>query len=151
MAFSYEGDRINLESVQRVEMIALPSHAVSGYEGEAGFWVEVRDDSERVLHRRVLHEPVRHTLEAYPEGDDDQFTRVVAKDLRGSFDVVVPDVPGASAVSVFGSFPEPAPPDESERDAAARITAGRGRPAQEIARFSIPHENPRDDSREGGE
>ncbi len=139
--FSYEGDRVSLESAQRVEMLALPSHPVVGYQGDSGFWVELRDDADRVVHRRVLHEPVQHSLEAYPQGDDDQFTRAVAPDPRGSFDVVVPDMAGAQVVSVFASLPEPAPPGEGEAAAVARVRSGRVRPAQEIARFPIPGED----------
>ncbi|MBO3750431.1 hypothetical protein J5X84_30490 [Streptosporangiaceae bacterium NEAU-GS5] len=141
LVFSYEGDQVSLESAQRVEMLPLPSHAVSGYDGEAGFWVEVRDGADRVLHRRVLHEPMPHSVEVFPESADDQFTQAPVAEPRGSFDVIVPDIPGAQVVGVFASLPEPAPPAESAVDAAARVSAGRIRPAREIARFPLPAED----------
>ena len=141
LVFSYEGSQISLESTRRVEMIPLPTHSLSGYEGESGFWIEVHGRADQALYRRVLHDPVRSSREVYPEQAGDQFARVTASAPRGSFDAVVPDLPDAQAVAVFASLPEPPPPGESEEAAAARVRSGRTRPARQVARFPLPRQD----------
>ena len=42
LTFTYEGDEVCLVSRQPVEMIAPPTDRLSRYEGEQGFWIEVR-------------------------------------------------------------------------------------------------------------
>jgi hypothetical protein len=143
LTFSYAAGQFRLDSLRRVAMRALPSHDVAGYENHSGFWVEVRDRTGRVLHRRVLHEPVRFDAEVYPAEAGTEFTRVPLAEAKGSFDVVVPDLPGAQVVTLYGSLPVPGSPDEDERARATRIDAARRGPAREVARFSIAPEEGR--------
>jgi hypothetical protein len=136
--FSYSEGDVRLDSLERVAMRPLPSHDLDSFEGRSGFWVELRDAQDRVVHRRVLHDPLRHEVEVFPEGGVGEFTRVPVARPAGTFDVVVPDLPGARELTLHASLPDPAPATETEADRAARISAGRGRPAQVIARIPIP-------------
>jgi hypothetical protein len=137
LTFSYRGAQVDLQSSRRVEMLARPSHPVGGHEQQAGFWVELRDPQDRVVYRQVLHEPVRYEHEAYPERPGELFTRTVSEP-QGSFDVLVPDVPGANAVAVYGSLPEAGPANESLTARQARIASARHAPARLLGRFGLP-------------
>lgn len=138
MTFSFSGREIRLESIQRIAMRALPSHEAAGFEDRSGFWVELHDAQDRVLYRRVEHNPMAHEIEVYPDEQTREFTRIPLADPAGTFDIVVPDLPDAREFTLYASLPEPAPESETEIDRAARINAGRGRPAQLVARFPIP-------------
>lgn len=111
LSFEYRGDQVRLVSRQRVEMRAPASDRTDEYEGHSGFWVEVRDVENRVIYRRVMHNPIRFEHEA-PSGDPEKpFTHVKIEDPDGAFTLVVPDFPEAQVVSLFGSPPDrPAEP-----------------------------------------
>ena len=138
--FSYVGGQVTLQAATRLAMRALPSHDTFGYEQHAGFWIELRDSANRVVYRRVLHSPMRHDVEVYPEAADQQFSRSVVDEPRGSFDVVTPDLPTARAITLYASLPEPAPPNETETARQARIVSSRSTPARLIAQFTLPQE-----------
>jgi hypothetical protein len=138
MTFTFSGRDIHLESIQRLIMRALPSHDTGSFESRSGFWIELRDDNETVLYRRVLHNPIQYRVEIYPEGGEGEFTRVPVADPQGTFDVVVPDLPEARQMMVYASLPVPAPESETETERAARVRSASGQPAELVARFSIP-------------
>jgi hypothetical protein len=138
LTFSYQGDEAHLESAQLLDMTAPASAAVTGYDGDSGFWVQLEDDADQVLHRRVLQQPMKYTAEVFPEQQGDQFQRVAVTDPHGSFDVVVPDLPEARTVSLYASTPPRAPRGEPQDRANRRVAAGLADPAHEIARFPLP-------------
>jgi hypothetical protein len=111
LSFEYRGDQVRLVDQQRVEMRAPASDRVDEYESQSGFWVEVRDREDRVLYRRVMHNPIQFEHEA-PSGDPEKpFTHAKIDDPDGAFTLVVPDFDQAEVVSLFGSPPaRPAEP-----------------------------------------
>jgi hypothetical protein len=129
LTFTYEGDQVSLASRQPVEMIAPPTDQLSGYEGEQGFWIEVRNDREEALHRRVMQDPLRQDVEVFSPDPEHSVYRVPVEKVSGSFVVVVPELEEADHVSLMSS---------AAPSAAARA------PANEFARFSLRPE------REGG-
>jgi hypothetical protein len=129
LTFTYEGDQVSLASRQPVEMIAPPTDQLSGYEGEQGFWIEVRNDREETLHRRVMQDPLRRDVEVFSPDPEHSVYRVPVEKVSGSFVVVVPELEEADHVSLMSS---------AAPSAAARA------PANEFARFSLRPE------REGG-
>jgi len=100
--FSYDGDDIRLESRELVAMVAPPSDPVDGFENQAGFWTEVRDGQGAVLHRRIMHDPVRRDAEVFSPDPDRSIRRVPDERPSGWFWVVVPVVPGADHVALMG-------------------------------------------------
>lgn len=103
LIFSYDGEDVRLESRQPVEMLAPPSDPVEGYENQTGFWTEVRDARGSVLHRRILHEPVRRDAEVFSPDPERSIARVPVERPRGVFWVLVPLVPGADHVALMGA------------------------------------------------
>jgi hypothetical protein len=102
LIFSYDGDDIRLESRQPVEMLAPPSDPVEGYANQTGFWTEVRDARGSVLHRQVLHDPVRRDAEVFSPDPEHSIARVPIERPHGVFWVVVPLAPGADHVALMG-------------------------------------------------
>ena len=151
LTFTYEGEEVSLASRQPVEMIAPPTDQLSGYEGEQGFWIEVRTDREQTLHRRVMHNPLRHDVEVFsPDPERPSVSRVplLEENPSGSFVVVVPELDEADHLTLMSS----AAPSSSSAAAAREVSseeaarAQSGGPATEFARFSLrPPER-----REGG-
>lgn len=99
---SYDGDDVRLESRQPVEMLAPPNDPVEGYESQTGFWTEVRDAQGSVLHRRIMHDPVRRDAEVFSPDPERSIARVPIERPHGAFVVLVPLVPGADHVALMG-------------------------------------------------
>jgi hypothetical protein len=100
LTFAYTGDEVTIVSQQHVDMLAPAGEAARIEPGQPGFWVELRDERGEVLYQQTLHHPVRHEAEVFsPEGS----ITTVPVEPTGTFQVVVPDLPHASAVVVHGS------------------------------------------------
>jgi len=84
LTFTYEGDEVRLVSQQPVEMIVPPTNALSGYEGEQGFWVEVRSEQEAALHRRVMDDPLRQDVEVFSPDPEQSIARTPVEKPSGS-------------------------------------------------------------------
>ena len=65
LMFTYEGNDVRLVSQQTLDMIIPPTDALSGYEDEQGFWVEVRTARDEVLYRQVMRDPFRQDVEVF--------------------------------------------------------------------------------------
>jgi hypothetical protein len=141
LRFTYEGDEVRLASRQPVDMMAPPTDQLSGYEGEQGFWIEVRSDQEETLHRRVMQDPLRQDVEVFSPDPEQSVSRAPVEKVSGSFVVVVPELEEADHVSLMSSGAPSAAARDVSTEAAARAPAG---PATEFARFSLRPE------REGG-
>jgi hypothetical protein len=142
LTFAYEGNAVTLKSTRTIEMKVPPSHATEGYDGQAGFWVEVRDASDKTVYRRILHSPMSgwhevHSPEGYP-------THVPAARRSGEFEVVVPAAgPGASVVLFGSQQPNPVPVGTVEAERARRAEPRVStEAASEIARFPLPGATP---------
>jgi len=110
LTIEYEGTDVRLVSQRRVAMLApAPPPRLTARPDERGFWVELQDDTGELLYRQTLHAPIADSLEV-PGADGVSLARVPRERVAGRFCVVVPDVPGAQALSLVGP---PAEPDES--------------------------------------
>jgi len=84
-------------------MKAPPTDRIDEYETQSGAWMELRDDQQRVLYRRVLHNLIPDALEA-PSGDPARsFTRVHVEPGKGAFSIVVPDLATSARVLLYDS------------------------------------------------
>jgi len=126
LTFTYEGDDVHLVGQQPVEMIIPPTDALSGYEGEQGFWVEVRSGQDETLHRRVMDDPLRQDVEVFSPDPEQSVARTPVEKPSGIFTVLVPDLDEADHVTLM----------TSAAPSIARETTVRG-PATELARFSL--------------
>ncbi len=102
LIFAYDGDEVRLESRQPATMLAPAGDAVEGFDDHTGFWTEVRDAQGTVLHRQILHDPMRSAAEVFSPDPDRSIRRVPDERPSGVFWVVVPVVPGADHVSLMG-------------------------------------------------
>jgi hypothetical protein len=121
LTFEYEGDVVRLVAQQRVAMVTAPDDAELLARGRAGYWVEVRDAAGKVLYQQVLNNPIRQTYEVFSPDPDEGPRHVDATGSKGVFQAVVPDLPGATEVAVFGQ----ASPRELAESDARELVAGR--------------------------
>ena len=109
LTFEYDGDQIRLVSEQHVRMIMPPSPPPEQSDALGGFEVLLRDQQDQPVLRFSRTNPIRHDAEVFsPPGADQSIARVPVDRPRGSFVLLVPDVPGAITLELVGS---PASPD----------------------------------------
>lgn len=136
VTFAYSDDSIRLVASRAVDMRIPPSDPVDGYQGQAGFWVELRDSTGKTIYRRVLHDPIPTYHEVHsPPGTPPTHTPVGNR--QGTFDVILPTPPPGSLIALFGTPQPPSTPIgefSQERARAEGPRTGTG-PAREIARF----------------
>jgi hypothetical protein len=102
MTFSYDGEEIKLLSEQRVTMIVPASHPVDEIESRSGFSVVVRDQNGNPIYRRVLENPMRHNVEVFSLGPGQSIRRAPLDRPKGTFVVLVPDLPNAQNIEFLG-------------------------------------------------
>lgn len=122
LTFSYEGSNVRLVSRQSVEMMPPPSDPLTPQEERSGFWYELQDEQERVLYRRVVHNPIRFEAEVFSHHPEVPLTRIKVDNPQGAFQLLVPETDEAAALVLFSS---PLEPEFS------------GEPARELVRFDL--------------
>lgn len=135
-----EGDGVRVLSRRRLTKVVPPSEPIDDQEaGRAGqwsgFWIEVRDDRDRVRYRRVVADPLAGEVEV--PGGDGSFTRRESARASAAFALLVPDLPDADHVSLVRGGAAPA--------ATARAFALAARTG-EVARLSLREEAPAGDA-----
>jgi hypothetical protein len=126
LMFTYEGNDVRLVSQQTLDMIIPPTDALSGYEDEQGFWVEVRTARDEVLYRQVMRDPFRQDVEVFSPDPTQSIVRVPVERRSGTFTLLVPQIDGSDHVALMRS---------AATDMAGERAAGG--PATEVARFSL--------------
>jgi hypothetical protein len=124
MTFSYEGTHVQLIAQQRIEMLPPLAEPDPIQPGQSGFWYELRDASERVLFQRRAHNPIEFEMTIYSNDPGIPMQKVDIPDPKGVFELLAPDIEGATAIVLFSSPIDP------------EFAAG---PATELARFAIGH------------
>jgi hypothetical protein len=112
--FRFELGELTLFERVELEMRALPTGDLEPVKPEerSGFWVELQDRRGRALYRRSMPHPLIRRSEAH--GDEPGPRTVMWVEERGAFSVVVPNLPAAAELVMFGSptdkpeFPAPA-------------------------------------------
>jgi hypothetical protein len=137
LTFEFDGTTVRKIGEQPVEMTVPLSHPTTGYSGQAGFWFELRDANENTIYRRIMADPLGGYKEVpSPQGT---FTHRPITISPQVFELIVPELPEAKSVVIFGT---PAPPpasigshaQEAARTAAPRVGT---QPAREIARITL--------------
>jgi hypothetical protein len=104
LRFALVGSQLHLLRRAAVAMRSLPSQPLPDtsdretQRGFTGWWIELRDARDRVLYRRVLHDPLGTSVEVRV-GDRWQRTQVPP---RGTFSVTVPLLADAATFALVG-------------------------------------------------
>lgn len=122
LVFNYEGDSVELVSVQRVTAVPAPPNSLVPRTDEGGFWLELWDATDRPLYRRVIDNPIRGDVEVVTDDDKRPLARVPIERPTGTFFLLVPDIASVRRVVLFS---EPV-----GREA-------RPGPARELRRFNV--------------
>jgi hypothetical protein len=130
LTFAYDGSNVHLERKERLRMVVPGSDPTEGYEGNTGYWIELRDASGKVVYRTILHNPMPQYHEVHDRSG--RPTHVPVKECKGSFTVVVPALPQTSTIVFFGTDQPPVEPigsrvAEQARPATPRIGTGAAR------------------------
>src|SRR2546428_604070 len=90
LTFRVTDGNIRLVSYERIEMVCPPSIGERPEAGKhGGFWVELRDASDRVLFHRLLHSPFANSVEVHsPTGE---IERKFGPTAESTFEVLLPD------------------------------------------------------------
>jgi hypothetical protein len=122
LTFEYDGDKVRLVRRTPLDKVPPPSDPTEGYEGQSGSWLELRDARGRVIHRQVLHHPIKHDVEVFSGDPGHPFVRHMLDKPTGDFDVIVPEYEAPHSAVLFHSTHE------------RGIPSG---PSQEFARFTL--------------
>jgi hypothetical protein len=127
LLFEYEGENVTLVSRQPVDMVPPPSDALDDFAGHKGFWAELRAADGSLVHRQVMHNPIRRDVEVFSDDPSQTISRAPAEKHAGAFAILVPDIVGVEHVSLVSS-------SLHEHTASS--------PAAEIARFALRESPP---------
>lgn len=104
LTFSYKGYKIKLIEQQNIQKIVPPSVTVDTTNNRSGFWFEITGDKQDVLYRRIIDNPIKTDIEVF---SDEKVTESVSRhkvsDIKGAFSIVIPDIPEAEGLDLFGS------------------------------------------------
>jgi hypothetical protein len=100
LTFAYEGSRIELVSQMRVVKITPPSLTPYPDKNSSGYWVELQDKRGKSLFHRVLPDAIRDSAEIYPQNKP--LARAPLREIKGSFEVLLPDLDEAAQVVIMG-------------------------------------------------
>jgi hypothetical protein len=116
LLIEYDGSQFSISKSWQVETVAPASHSLEPRLNATGFWIELRDAGDKLLYRRILHNPVRVDAEVFdPELG---LRRVALEEPKGVFTVLVPDLPDAQEIAIVSS-----PIDLRKRESLARQVA----------------------------
>lgn len=107
--FSYEAAEIRLEARQFLDMQTPASDPLLDSERDkpqSGFWIELHDREGRAVYRRILHNPIMFSAEVPADKSEtggESFTNLRRNNPRGTFFIVVPNIPAAETLVIFSS------------------------------------------------
>jgi hypothetical protein len=125
LTFSYEGGNVRLMSQQAVEMICpdrCPPPSNRARQQQPGFFYELRDTRDQILHEGAIPNPVKFDVELRTDDSRRPLAWQKLREPKGCFVLLVPDLAPAHTIVLFSS-----PLD----------TAHSTEPARELARFMV--------------
>jgi hypothetical protein len=126
LTFRVADGEVRLLSHERLNMICPPSIGERPEVGKhGGFWMELRDASDRVLFHRLLHSPLGDSVEVY--SPDGKIRREFGAVTESEFEVLLPDDADARSIVLIGEYLDP-----------TRAREERAGGAHELARFDVP-------------
>jgi len=131
---------VELVDQQRLAMAFVPTTDDPGDEPPVGFWHELRDKDGRVLHRRLMRNPLSDRVEVPTGNPNEPLAYRLAQPREHLFFVDVPDLPEAQTLALVEGRPRRRRPAEPGRAAAK---AQRPAETHEVARFTIDADDER--------
>jgi hypothetical protein len=104
-AFSYVGAEIRLEARQLLDVQTPSSDPILDPERDkpqSGFWIELHDGNGRAIYRRILHNPMMYSADFLIE-DGGEVPHIRHSKPRGTFFIVVPNIPAAETLVIYSS------------------------------------------------
>lgn len=105
LTYAYKDEEIKLIRAEHVQMIALPPVGPVPREGQSGHWLEVRGAHDELLYHRILPELIPQDREVFTNDPERSVHRVPLKAPEGEFQILAPDIDGASHLVVHGHGP----------------------------------------------
>ena len=102
LIFEYDAGSVRLVESKRIEMLAPPDDSALTEQGRTGHWLEVRNAVGDALYRQVISRPFLVSAEVHSPEPGGMPRHVPVSTIEGRFQVVVPDLPDASEVVLFG-------------------------------------------------
>jgi hypothetical protein len=104
LTFSYEGNNIRIISQQKIDKLLPPSGPIDNIDqNQTGFWYELTDSKHNILYRQVMNFPIKIDTEVFSNDPKESIIRQKITDIRGTFSILVPDVPQANNFDMFSS------------------------------------------------
>ena len=101
LKFEYDADSISLRRVRRVAMrVPAPTSPPPG-DDAIGHWLAVEDSAGRVIYHFPLHNPTRQDREVFTD-DRGKPARADNPSNNGSFEILVPELPGGEQLVLHG-------------------------------------------------
>lgn len=140
LTFRVSDGEARLVKYERLNMITPPSVGEAPQVGtHGGFWVELRDPSDRVLFHRVLHLPLQDSVEVH--SPDGKIQRIMGEPAESTFEVLVPDYDDASTLALIGEYLDPKERIARHAERLRQVMEGElvsVEGARELARFELP-------------
>lgn len=128
---SVEGGKATVVQVHRVAMRAPASSQGSPAERQSGLWVEIRNDDGRILYYRPLRTLHQDSVEVFEDERGGAIRRVpTARPQAMKFDLIVPDLPEAAELRLYGAED----PSATDRPSASLLRS----PIQELRLKAAP-------------
>jgi hypothetical protein len=105
---TYEGEKIEIISRERLEMVTQASDPFQDFDQKIGSWLELRGSQGELLYRQILHDPFRSDMEVFQEPNEEggAIIRAPIEKASGYLVLVVPDIPQADRISLVRAAPE---------------------------------------------
>ena len=133
LTFQSTNGEVRLIQQERLDMITPPAVGEPPEAGKnSGFWVELQDDKGAVLAHRLVHSPMRQSVEEHlPDGS---IKRMSGAPTNTTFEVLLPDQGDASTAVLIGHPPATAPAAPSP---AGFVSEAAPTGSRELARFNL--------------
>jgi hypothetical protein len=69
----------------------------------SGFWLELSNDNRSILYRQIIDNPIRIDTDVFSENPKQSIKRHELVDIKGTFSIVIPNIPDARNFDLFGS------------------------------------------------
>ena len=139
--FIYEEREIQLESWHRINKLYPPSDTIEGYEHQVGWWILLLDEDEDVLYRQIINNPIRFDNEVFSyDGEVVISWKTTEKSSSmARFFVLIPDLPEAVYISVYGNLEDPDSVLESSKQVYT-VELRSGDLEEDLGRISLPRD-----------
>jgi hypothetical protein len=130
VAVTVDDEGAHVTGVQRVAMRAPASAPGAPAPEQSGLWFEVRGGDDELLYHRALRTPHADSVEVFDDPEGGTIHRAMTSRGPAKFDLIVPDLPDATHLAIYGAADRAQPRQPSVRLARVEMPAlRRGEPS----------------------